>query len=71
MTITVKVTYTNSIEPDKDFEQTFSRFADFEANQTLSDVEDALILEIDEQLVQDIFNRNTWRLVDEEQARVS
>lgn len=57
LTITVKVTYTNAIEPDKGFEQTFSRFADFEANQTLSDVEDALIVEIDEQLVQDIFNR--------------
>ncbi len=57
LTISVKVTYQNSIEEDKNFEKSFSRFADFDANQSLSTVEDALITEINEQLVQDIFNR--------------
>lgn len=57
LTITVNVKYTNTIEDEKSFEQSFSRFADFDANQSLSSVEDALIEEINEQLVQDIFNR--------------
>jgi hypothetical protein len=57
LTIIVSVKYSNSIEEEKDFEQNFTRFADFDANQSLSAVEDALIEEINEQLVQDIYNR--------------
>ena len=57
LTITVKVEYTDRIDEEKNFEQTFSRFADFDSNQSLSAVEDALITEINDQLVQDIFNR--------------
>lgn len=57
LTITVAVKYSNSIEEDKGFEQNFTRFADFDADQSLTAVEDALISEINEQLVQDIFNR--------------
>ena len=56
LTITVNVTYTNTKNSDKSFEKTFTRFADFEATQNLTDVEQTLIEEINEQLILDIFN---------------
>jgi hypothetical protein len=56
LTVTVNVTYTNTKEEDKSFEKSFSRFADFDATQNLTDVEQALIAEINEQLILDIFN---------------
>ena len=56
LTIKVKIKCVNSIDPDAEFEQVFSRFADFDSGVSLSDVEDALIEEINDQLTQDIFN---------------
>jgi DNA-binding transcriptional regulator of glucitol operon len=56
LTITVNVTYSNTKDEDKSFEKNFTRFADFEATQNLSDVEQSLIEEINEQLILDIFN---------------
>ncbi len=58
LTITVKVKCTNKIAANADFEQTFSRFADFDSSQELSNVEETLIEEINDQLAQDIFNRS-------------
>ena len=57
LTITVSVDYTNKLDLTKNFTQSFTRFADFDATQNLSQVEDALMTEISNQLVQDIFNR--------------
>jgi len=56
LNISIKVKFDNRLNPEKNFEKTFSRFADFQANQPLSAVESALLQEISEQLVQDIFN---------------
>lgn len=56
LTMTVKVKYTNTIEPDKSFEKDFSQFADFDADENLNDIEEELIDQIDEILVQEIFN---------------
>ncbi|MBI1287397.1 MAG: hypothetical protein GC178_07425 [Flavobacteriales bacterium] len=56
LTITVSVTYTDTKDDTKSFEKSFTRFADFDATQNLSDVEQGLISEIDDQLVLDIFN---------------
>jgi hypothetical protein len=56
LTVTVNVTYSNTKDEDKSFEKTFTRFADFEATQNLTDVEQTLILEINEQLILDVFN---------------
>lgn len=53
----VEVTYVNTINPDKSFEKRlFTQFADFDANENLTDVEIGLIEEINEAIVQDIFN---------------
>ncbi|MCF8464320.1 MAG: hypothetical protein K9G41_05745 [Flavobacteriales bacterium] len=56
LTINVNVTYTNTKDDTKSFEKTFSRFADFDANQSVTDVEQGLIEEINELLILDIFN---------------
>jgi hypothetical protein len=56
-TITVKVKFTNSIDPDKSFEQSFSRYEDYSSSSNLSDVEADLSKKIIEMIVEDIFNR--------------
>jgi hypothetical protein len=58
LTITVKVRFTNLIDPARDFESTFSRFEDYPSNEDLSQVKDVLIPEISEALVDDIFNKS-------------
>ena len=62
LTITVSVKYSCSFDDKKNFEQSFSRFADYKGTQSLTAVENDLIKEINDQLVQDIFNRalNDW-----------
>lgn len=58
LTITVAVEYTDTKNPDASFEKSFSRFADFDSNRNLADVEQDLIVEINDQIVQDIFNES-------------
>ncbi len=55
LTITVQVKYSNSLKPDENFEQSFSRFQDFKGS--LSSQEQALIKNINLQLSEDIYNR--------------
>jgi len=57
LTITVSVKFTNKINETQNFESSFSRYEDFDAGQSLSSVEDALIKEINATLVDDIFNK--------------
>lgn len=57
LTITVRVKYTNEIEPELDYDTSFSRYEDYDSSQPLADVEDELIDLIVENLVEDIFNR--------------
>jgi hypothetical protein len=57
LTITVSVKYTNTVEPAKSFETTFSRFAEYSSSAPLSTVESALVTQINEALVEDIFNK--------------
>jgi hypothetical protein len=62
LTISVNVKYTCSFDEKKNFEQTFTRFADYNSSQSLSAVEESLMRDINEQLTLDIFNRalNDW-----------
>jgi hypothetical protein len=57
LTITVMVQFTNTLDAEKDFETSFSRFADFPSSSNLTAVETELIREINQQLSQDIFNK--------------
>lgn len=57
LTISVNVIFTNELEPEKSFEQVFSRFRDFPADQDFSAVEADLVQQINEELAENIFNR--------------
>jgi hypothetical protein len=56
-TISVKVKFTNAVNPDNSFEQTFSRYEDYSSSLDLSAVEKELSDKIIEMLVEDIFNQ--------------
>ena len=62
LTISVNVKYTNTFDATKNFEQTFTRFADFPSTQTIASREADLVTEIYRQLTEDIFNKafNNW-----------
>ena len=57
LTITVQVNFVNRINEKGSFNQSFTRFADFPATQTLQAAEPGLIEEIGNQLADDIFNK--------------
>ena len=56
-TVTVRVKYTNSVDTDLSFDQTFSRYEDYDSSLNLSDVEQDLVEKIVEMIVEDIFNK--------------
>ncbi|MFN8777011.1 MAG: LPS assembly lipoprotein LptE [Flavobacteriales bacterium] len=58
LTITVKVKYTNTLEPQLSFEKSFTKFADFPASADLFTVEEELWRSINDQLIQEIFNNS-------------
>ncbi len=57
LTMTVSVKFVNLKDEKQNFENSFSRFADFPSSSSLAAEEDRLINEINTQLVQDIFNK--------------
>ncbi len=59
LNVTIAVTVINNVNEAQSFEANFSQFSDFDANQDLSSVQDALLEEINGNLSQDIINRLT------------
>jgi len=57
LTIAIKVIFTNEKDPDKNFETSFSQYEDFDASQSLDEVEGELVPQILEKIIEDIFNR--------------
>ncbi|MCB0764737.1 MAG: LPS assembly lipoprotein LptE [Flavobacteriales bacterium] len=57
LTITVSITYIHTLDPKKNAEAQFSRFADYSSTQDLVTVEEQLVENIGRQLAQDIFDR--------------
>ena len=57
LTITVEVKFTNKFDDSQDFKSNFSRYLDYPSDQNLVTVQEPLIEEINEQLVDDIFNK--------------
>ena len=58
LTITIKVRFVNTVDPDADFEQSFSRYRDYAASQDFSSVESGLVGEIVSELCEDVFNKS-------------
>lgn len=57
LTITVKINYTNTKYPEKNYQQSFSRFADFDATTSIQAAESEFVPQILTELVDDIFNK--------------
>ena len=55
LTITVRVEFTNVVEPQNSFVQSFSQFADYDSQQLLTDIQSELDQQIVDQIVTDIF----------------
>jgi hypothetical protein len=62
LTVSVNVKYINKFDAKQNFEQAFTRFADFKATESITTKEAELVQEINRQLTEDIFNRafNNW-----------
>ena len=56
-TVSVRVKFTNAIQPEQNFESVFSRYEDYDSSQDLSSVEDDPLEEILELITEDIFNK--------------
>jgi hypothetical protein len=57
LTVTVNVRFTNKKDEKQNFETSFSRYEDYDRSARLADVEEQLLDQINEALVQDIFNK--------------
>ena len=57
LTITIKVKFVNTKDPEADFEQQFSRYRDYAATLDFAAVENGLMNEIVNELCEDIFNK--------------
>ncbi|HYD23083.1 MAG TPA: hypothetical protein VEB40_16480, partial [Flavipsychrobacter sp.] len=57
LNISIQVVFKSKLNEKSNFTQTFTRFADFNASQSLQSVETRLIDEIGTQLADDIFNK--------------
>lgn len=57
LTVAIKVKFVNLITPSDDFEQTFTRYKDYDASRDFSAVENALVEELITELSEDIFNK--------------
>lgn len=58
LNVTVQVRFTNAQDETKNFDQSFTYFADFPQEQTLNQNESRLLPTIQENLVQQIFNKS-------------
>ena len=57
LTIAINVIFTNTLEPEKSYDATFRRFADFNSSVTFNSIEAELVDQINLELIEDIFNK--------------
>jgi hypothetical protein len=57
LTVTVNVRFSNSVNPEEDFEEKFSAYRTFTSASMIDDVQDGLIKEITKELSDIIFNK--------------
>lgn len=58
LTITIKVRFVNNVDPEANFETSFSRYRDYNASLNFSSVENSLMAEIVTELCEDVFNKS-------------
>lgn len=58
LTLGIQIRYTNTINPDEDFDQLFSITQDFPLDQDVTQLSPAIISQMTERLVTDVFNKS-------------
>ncbi|RLD82906.1 MAG: hypothetical protein DRJ15_00180 [Bacteroidetes bacterium] len=58
LTISVNVIFTNTQDDSQSFTSSFSRYQDYRSTRNLNDVQETLIDQINEMLIQDIFDKS-------------
>lgn len=56
LTVTVKISFTNRLYPEEDFDKSFSQYEEYDSTNSLDAVESSLCAEIIKKLIDDIFN---------------
>jgi hypothetical protein len=56
LTLTIRVRFTNSVNPEEDFEKTYSAYQTFDASQMLNDVQDELCSTMIQEIADLIYN---------------
>ncbi len=57
LTIKINVRFYNRLDPEQDFEEVFSAYEDFEASQSIINVQDELVDLIIQQISENVFNK--------------
>ena len=57
LSITVNVKFTNLQDEKQNFETSFTRYKDYNSTENLASIEKALITDINDQIIDDIFNK--------------
>ena len=62
LTVTVSIEYIYKLDEDESWKQNFTFFSDFASNANLIDVQDELLDDINQQMIEKIFNKafNNW-----------
>ncbi len=61
LTMTVKVRFTNNVNPDESFEKTYTAFQTFDSTQLLTDVQDELCNTMITEIAENIYNDTVAR----------
>lgn len=56
LTITIKVRFTNNVNPEESFERTYTTYQNFDSSQLLTDVQDELCATMIKDLADNIYN---------------
>ncbi len=56
-TITVKVKFTNSVQPDLDYDESFSSYRDYNNTENFDAVKDGLTVDILNEIIDQVFNK--------------
>ena len=56
LTMTIRVRFTNSVNPEEDFEKTYSAYQTFDASQMLNDIQDELCNTMIQEIADQIYN---------------
>ena len=57
LTVTIQVRFVNTLNEEANFNQSFSRYKDYNASRDFSSVENSLVEEIVQELCEDVFNK--------------